>query len=118
MIITVDKPPPLAGRLSKVWLLRQSSITIVDEPPKFAVLSVVGYVKGKSAIHVARHFLGKARNYTGQALWARGFFVSTVGIDEETIRKYIQHQEEEDNRLDQLNLFRAKEADDEEKRKE
>lgn len=87
-------------------------------PPKFAVSSVVGYVKGKSAIHVARHFLGKARNYTGQALWARGFFVSTVGIDEETIREYIQNQEEEDNRLDQLDLLRAKETDDEEKRKE
>ena len=86
-------------------------------PPKFAVSSVVGYVKGKSAIHMARHFLGKARNYTGQAFWARGFFVSTVGIDEETIREYIQHQEEEDKRLDQLDLFRSKEADEEDDEK-
>ena len=79
-------------------------------PPKFAVSSVVGYVKGKSAIHVARYFLGKARNYTGQSLWARGFFVSTVGIDKETIRDYIQRQEEEDRRLDQLDFFRSKKA--------
>lgn len=77
-------------------------------PPKFAVSSVIGYVKGKSAIHVARYFLGKSRNYTGQSLWARGFFVSTVGVDEETIRAYIRHQEEEDKRLDQLDLFRSK----------
>lgn len=86
-------------------------------PPKFAVSSVVGYVKGKSAIHMARHCLGKARNYTGQAFWARGCFVSTVGIDEETIREYIQHQEEEDKRLDQLDLFRSKEADEEDDEK-
>lgn len=79
-------------------------------PPKLSVSSVVGYVKGKSAIHVARYFLGKARNYTGQALWARGFFVSTVGIDDATIQEYIQHQEQEDKRLDQLELFRSKEA--------
>ena len=86
-------------------------------PPRFAVSSVEGYVKGKSAIHRARHFLRKARNYTGQAFWAGGFFVSTVGIDEETIREYIQHQEEEDKRLDQLDLFRSKEADEEDDEK-
>ena len=79
-------------------------------PPKFAVSSVVGYIKGKSAIHVARYFLGKARNYTGQALWARGFFVSTVGVDDETIREYIRRQEDEDQRLDQLDLFRSQVA--------
>ncbi len=76
-------------------------------PPKFAVSSVIGYVKGKSAIHVARYFLGKSRNYTGQSLWARGFFVSTVGIDKETIREYIGQQEEEDKRIDQLELFQS-----------
>ena len=76
-------------------------------PPKFAVSSVIGYVKGKSAIYVARHFLGKSRNYTGQSLWARGFFVSTVGIEDATIREYIRQQEEEDRRADQLHLFRS-----------
>lgn len=86
-------------------------------PPKFAVSSVIGYVKGKSAIHVARYFLGKSRNYTGQSLWARGFFVSTVGIDQETIREYIRQQEEEDKRIDQLELFRSTKphADDDQK---
>jgi putative transposase len=82
-------------------------------PPKCAVSSVVGYVKGKSAIYVARHFRGKSRNYTGQALWARGFFVSTVGIDEETSREYIRQQEEEDQRFDQLDFFRPKSSPDE-----
>jgi len=74
-------------------------------PPKFPVSSVVGYIKGKSAIHVARFFLGKSRNYTGQAFWARGFFVSTVGIDDAVIREYIEQQEKEDQRMEQLELF-------------
>ena len=74
-------------------------------PPKFSVSSVVGYIKGKSAIHVARFFLGKSRNYTGRAFWARGFFVSTVGIDDAVIREYIEQQEKEDQRMEQLELF-------------
>ena len=74
-------------------------------PPKFPVSSVVGYIKGKSAIHAARFFLGKSRNYTGQAFRARGFFVSTVGIDDAVIREYIEQQEKEDRRMEQLELF-------------
>ena len=65
---------------------------------------MVGYIKGKSAIHVARHFLRRERNYAGQRIWARGFFVDTVGRDTETIRKYIAEQEMEDRRLDQLEM--------------
>ena len=65
---------------------------------------MVGYIKGKSAIHVARHFLRRERNYAGQRIWARGFFVDTVGRDTETIRKYIAQQEMEDRRLDQLEM--------------
>ena len=53
-------------------------------------------IKGKSAIYIARFFLGKARNYTGQSFWARGFFVSTAGIDDAVIRAYIEQQEKED----------------------
>ena len=64
----------------------------------------MGYIKGKSAIHVARHFLRRERNYAGQRIWARGFFVDTVGRDTETIRKYIAEQEMEDRRLDQLEM--------------
>ena len=75
---------------------------LLSVPPKLAVSSVVGYRKGKSAIHVARHFLRRERNYAGQHLWARGFFVDTVGRDTEKIRRSIQEQEAEDRRLDQL----------------
>ena len=75
---------------------------LISIPPKFAVSSVVGYIKGKSAIHVARHFLKKERNYAGQRLWARGFFVDSVGRNTEAIRKYIREQEREEKRLDQL----------------
>lgn len=75
-------------------------------PPKYAVAQVVGYIKGKSAIHIARTFGGRTRNFTGEHFWARGYFVSTVGRDEEVIRNYIRRQEDEDRRLDQLELLR------------
>ena len=77
---------------------------LISIPPKLAVSSVIGYLKGKSAIHVARHILKRERNYAGQRLWARGFFVDTVGRREEVIRQYIQEQEVEDRRLDQLEM--------------
>jgi putative transposase len=70
-------------------------------PPKLAVSPVVGYIKGKSAIHVARTYEGKQRNYLGHHLWGRGYFVSSVGRDEKLIREYIRNQEKEDKRLDQ-----------------
>lgn len=77
---------------------------LISIPPKLSVSSVIGYIKGKSAIHVARHFLKRERNYAGQQLWARGYFVDTVGPDTEIIRKYIRDQEKEDQRHDQLNF--------------
>ena len=76
----------------------------ISIPPKLAVSSVVGYIKGKSAISIARTFMGRKRNFAGESFWARGFFVSTVGIDEESVRKYIRDQEKEDERLDQLQI--------------
>ena len=78
---------------------------LISIPPKYAVSQVVGYIKGKSAIYIARNYVGKRRNLTGQHFWARGYYVSTVGIDEEAIRKYIRHQEDEDRRVDQLSLW-------------
>ena len=78
---------------------------MISIPPKYAVSQMVGYIKGKSAIHIARQFAGRKRNYVGEHFWARGYFVSTVGRDEETIRRYIRHQEAEDRRIDQLNLI-------------
>ena len=77
---------------------------LIQIPPKHAVSSVVGYIKGKSAIHVARHFLKRTRNYAGQSLWARGYFVDSVGRDLEIIKRYIREQENKDQRLDQLEL--------------
>ena len=74
-------------------------------PPKYAVSQVVGYMKGKSAIHIARVYGERSRNFVGQHFWARGYFVSTVGRDEEVIRRYIRDQEKEDDRLDQLKLM-------------
>ena len=78
---------------------------LISIPPKLSVSQVVGFIKGKSAIQIARVYLGKRKNFTGEHFWARGYFVSTVGIDEETIREYIKAQEKEDRRLDQMNLF-------------
>ena len=75
-------------------------------PPKYAVSQVVGYLKGKSAIYIARTFGGKQRNFVGEHVWARGYFVSTVGRDEQVIRRYIQQQEAADKRLEQLALFK------------
>ena len=78
---------------------------LIAIPPKYAVAQVVGYVKGRSAIWIARNYAGRKRNFTGQHFWARGYFVSTVGIEEQVIRDYIRRQEHEDRRLDQLQLF-------------
>ncbi len=78
---------------------------MISIPPKYAVSQVIGYIKGKSAIHLARVYAERKRNFVGQHFWARGFWVSTVGRDEKVIREYIRKQEEEDKRLDQLNLW-------------
>src|SRR5215475_11928810 len=75
-------------------------------PPKYAVSQVVGYIKGKSAIQLARVYGEHKRNFVGQSFWARGYFVSTVGRDEAVIREYIKNQEAEDHRLEQLQLLR------------
>ena len=77
---------------------------MISIPPKYAVSQVVGYIKGKSAIHIARTYAGHKKNFVGQHFWARGYFASTVGRDEKVIRDYIRHQEQEDRRIDQLKL--------------
>jgi putative transposase len=73
-------------------------------PPKHPVSQVIGYMKGKGAIHLARVYGERKRNFVGQHFWARGFFVSTVGRDKAVIREYIRKQEQEDTRLDQMDL--------------
>src|SRR5574340_683184 len=78
---------------------------LISIPPKYSVAQMVGYIKGKSAINIARWFFDHKRNFVGQHFWARGYFVSTVGRDEAAIRDYIRHQEEEDKRHEQLKLL-------------
>jgi putative transposase len=86
-------------------LMKDHIHMLVSIPPKYSVAQVVGFIKGKSAIQIARTSGGRKRNFTGQHFWARGYFVSTVGRDETVIREYIKKQEREDRRLDQLNVF-------------
>lgn len=78
---------------------------LISIPPKLSVSKVIGFIKGKSAIAIARTYVGRRKNFAGQSFWARGYYVSTVGADEESVRAYIQNQSEEDKRLDQLNLL-------------
>ncbi len=73
---------------------------LIEIPPKYAISQVVGYIKGKSAIYIARNFAGRKRNFSGQKFWARGYYVSTTGRDEYVIREYIKRQEVEDKKDD------------------
>jgi putative transposase len=77
---------------------------LMSVPPKYSVSNVMGFIKGKSAIHIARAYAGRRRNFVGQHFWARGYWVSTVGKNEAAVRQYIQNQEKEDQRLEQLEL--------------
>ena len=74
-------------------------------PPKYAVSQVIGFMKGRSAIHIARDYAGRRRNFRGHSFWGRGYYDSTVGRDEETIREYIRKQDAEDDRPEQPNLL-------------
>lgn len=69
---------------------------MIHIPPKYSVAEIIGYIKGKSAIAVARQFSGRQRNFNGEKIWGRGYAVSTVGFNEEQIRAYIRHQEQLD----------------------
>ena len=69
----------------------------IEIPPKFPVASIIGFMKGKSAIAIARQFGGKERNFTGEHFWARGYAVSTVGFELEQVRAYIREQESNDS---------------------
>ena len=78
---------------------------LISIPPKYSVAQIVGFIKGKSAISIARTYFGRRKNFTGQSFWARGYYVTTVGRDEEVVRNYIKHQDAEDQRIEQLDLF-------------
>ena len=94
------------SRIEEGHLMVDHVHMMISIPPKYAVSQVGGYIKGKSAIHLARVYGEKKRNFVGQHFWAHGYFVSTVGRDEKVIRNYIRHQEKEDERLEQLGLWR------------
>jgi putative transposase len=85
-------------------LMKDHVHMMISIPPKYSVAQVIGYMKGKSAIHIARVYAERRRSFVGQHFWARGYFVSTVGRDEAVIRRYIQDQEAEDRRIEQLQL--------------
>ena len=92
------------SRIEEGHMLSDHVHMMIAIPPKYSVSQVIGYIKGKSAIHLARVYSERKRNFVGQHFWARGYFVSTVGRDETVIREYIRNQEKEDERLDQLKL--------------
>ena len=92
------------SRVEEGHLMPDHVHMMISIPPKYSVSQVIGYIKGKSAIHIAREFAGRKRNYVGQHFWARGYFVSTVGRDEAVIRDYIRRQERDDRRQEQLRL--------------
>ena len=94
------------SRIEEGHLLPDHVHMLISIPPKYAVPQVIGFIKGKSAIHLARVYGERKQNFVGQHFWARGYFVSSVGRDETAIREYIRYQEQEDQRLDNLDLWR------------
>ena len=93
------------AKILEGYLMDHHIPMLIEIPPKYSVAQVVCYRKGKSAIHFARTFERRLRNFTGAHFWARNYLVSTVGLDETVIREYIRNQEEVDKREDQLNLL-------------
>ena len=78
---------------------------LISIPQGYSVSSVIDYIKGKNAIYIARNFSNSRRNFVGETFWARGFYVMSVGLDEDAVRSYIKNQEKEDQRIDQLKLL-------------
>jgi putative transposase len=94
------------SRIDEGHLMPDHVHIMMSIPPRYAMSEMVGYIKGKSAIHLARVYGERKQNFVGQHFWARGYMVSTVDRDETVIRDYIRNQEAEDQRLDQLNLWK------------
>jgi putative transposase len=92
------------SRIEEGHLMPDHVHMMISIPPKYSVAQVVGFIKGKSAIHIARNYTEQRRNFVGQHFWARGYFVTTVGRDEAAVREYIREQEREDLRTEKLNL--------------
>jgi len=94
------------SRIEEGHLMPDHVQMLISIPPQHSVSQVIGFIKGKSAIHMARVYGERKKNFVGQHFWARGFLVSTVGRDEGVVREYIRNQEEEDKRLDQLSMWK------------
>ena len=84
------------GRIVEGHLLADHVHMCIEIPPKHAVASIIGFLKGKSAVAIARQFGGKLKNFTGEHFWARGYAVSTVGYELEKVKRYIREQEADD----------------------
>jgi putative transposase len=83
-------------RIVEGHLLADHVHMCIEIPPKHAVASLIGFLKGKSAVAIARQFGGKGKNFTGEHFWARGYAVSTVGYELEAVKRYIREQEADD----------------------
>jgi len=92
------------SRIEEGHLMKDHVHMLISVPPKYSVAQVMGYIKGKSAIQIARVYAGLRRNFVGQHFWARGYWVSTVGKNEAAVRRYIKEQKKEDKRLEKMNL--------------
>jgi putative transposase len=103
-----DKFHELAKRkgvvIEEEYLKRDHVHICLSIPPKFSVSNVVGYLEGKSVISSAKNFKRIQRNFNVESFWARGYFVSTVGVDENMVLGYIRNQEKDDEHRDQLTL--------------
>ena len=73
---------------------------VMDIPPKYRVSEVIGYLKGKLALRLFEKYEHLGRRYWGRHLWSRGYCVSTIGLDEDKIRKYVKWQEQQDKKSD------------------
>ena len=93
-------------RIEEGHLMRDHVHMLISIPPKYSVSHIVGYLKGKTALYAAQHY-GKKRKYRGYHFWARGYYVSTVGHDEQVVRRYIRNQEELDKKIEQMDLFKS-----------
>lgn len=92
-------------QIEEGYLMPDHVHMLISIPPKYSVSHIVGFLKGKSSIWVAQNINNRQKNFVGQKFWARGYFVSTVGADEKVIKKYIQNQESDDQKMEELTLF-------------
>ena len=89
-------------KIEEGYLMPDHVHMLISIPPKHSVSTIVGFIKGKSSIWVAQNIANKQQNFVGHKFWARGYFVNTVGANEEVIRKYVQGQESDEGVLDKV----------------